>query len=186
MVGGALRQVAEASGVRCTGVVPSAKARARYTEMKQKAREAHPRNSAFFSAMEGNTVGAVAVDADGTPAAAVSTGGIWMKLPGRVGDSALLGAGIYADSGLGAACATGSGEEIIKAALGWNACAMMRETGAQRAAKAAVAMMNERSGRGTAGIITVDLKGRVGAAFNTDAMGRAWFDRTKGRVVVRF
>jgi L-asparaginase / beta-aspartyl-peptidase len=185
VVGEALEQVARAAGIPCSELAPSARVKARYIEMKKKAEEAHPRNSAFFARMEGNTVGAVATDSDGTPAAAVSTGGVWMKLPGRVGDSALLGAGIYADSGVGAACATGSGEEIIRNALGWNACAMMRDRGAQGAARAAVAMMSARSGPGTAGIITVDVKGRVGAAFNTDAMGMAWFDRSRGRVVVR-
>ena len=63
------------------------------------------------------TVGAVAIDRAGVPAAAVSTGGTWLKIPGRVGDSAIVGAGIYADESTGAACATGIGEEIIRSAL---------------------------------------------------------------------
>src|SRR5258707_3381388 len=57
-----------------------------------------------------DTVGAVALDSSGNVAIAVSTGGVDGKLPGRVGDSPIAGAGGYADNDLGAACATGVGE----------------------------------------------------------------------------
>ena len=133
---------------------------------------------------EGDTVGAVAIGSDGIPAAAVSTGGRWMKLPGRVGDSAVLGAGVFADSKLGAACATGMGEDIIRCALSMKACEFMRAGGAGRAAEKAIAYISRVRGRGTAGIITVDLKGRTGAAFNTEAMARGWWDQERGRAVV--
>lgn len=66
--------------------------------------------------LEGGTVGAVACDISGRTAAATSTGGLWLKLPGRVGDTALLGAGTYADP-LGASSATGYGEGIIRLAV---------------------------------------------------------------------
>jgi beta-aspartyl-peptidase (threonine type) len=56
-----------------------------------------------------STVGAVAIDKDGNVASAVSTGGIWLKMRGRIGDSAIIGSGIYADNKSGAACATGYG-----------------------------------------------------------------------------
>jgi len=134
---------------------------------------------------EGNTVGAVAVDATGVPSAAVSTGGMWLKLPGRVGDSAVIGAGIYADVEAGAACATGTGEEIIKNSLCLKACEYLRKVDAPAAATRAIELMTRTSGKGTAGIITVDLKGRVGVALNTEAMGRAWYDQAKGRPVVK-
>jgi beta-aspartyl-peptidase (threonine type) len=110
---------------------------------------------------------------------------MWMKLPGRIGDSAILGAGIYADAASGAASATGTGEEIIKCALSWNACSFMRRTDAAQAAKKAIALIGRRSGKGTAGIVTVDLKGRVGFDYNTEAMGRAWYDPARGRVVTQ-
>ena len=106
-----------------------------------------------------------------------------MKLPGRVGDSAVLGAGIFADKRLGAACATGTGEEIIRCALTLRACVFMRSDDAQRAAAKAIAFITRERGKGTAGIITVDRKGRVGASFNAEAMGRAWWDGEKGRIV---
>ena len=91
-----------ASGLKTERVRPSKSALERYGKMPKRVFPSLAVNP------EGNTVGAVALDRDGTPAAAVSTGGVWMKLPGRVGDSAILGAGVYADSRLGAACATGS------------------------------------------------------------------------------
>lgn len=134
---------------------------------------------------EGDTVGAVAIGSDGIPAAAVSTGGRWMKLPGRVGDSAILGAGIFADEKLGAACATGTGEEIIRVALSLRTCRFMRRSEAQRAAEKGIAYISRVRGKDNAGIITVDLKGRVGASFNTEAMGRAWYDHDKGKTVAR-
>ena len=62
------------------------------------------------------TVGAVALDIHGTLAAGASTGGIAFMLPGRVGDSPLIGAGVYADDEAGAVCMTGVGESIIRMA----------------------------------------------------------------------
>ena len=108
-----------------------------------------------------------------------------MKLPGRGGDSAILGSGVFADERLGAACATGMGEDIIRVALSMKACELMEGRDAQRAANLAVGYISRVRGRGTAGIVTVDRKGRVGAAYNTEAMGRAWYDHAKGRVVTR-
>src|SRR6266566_4002886 len=64
-----------------------------------------------------DTVGAVARDSDGRLAVAVSTGGITGKLPGRIGDSPIPGAGIYADDLFGAVCGTGHGEAFIRLGL---------------------------------------------------------------------
>jgi len=186
MVGPDCATVARQAGIRTERLRTSEAAYERYREMKSKLAETHPRHVRFAGVNEeGNTVGAVALDADGVPSAAVSTGGMWLKLPGRVGDSAILGAGVFADERSGAACATGSGEEIIRSAMCWNACRILREAGAGDAARRAIAAISRRSGRGTAGIITVDRKGNVGASYNTEAMGRAWFDRGKDRVIVR-
>lgn len=63
---------------------------------------------------EQGTVGAVAIDREGRLFAATSTGGTCCKLPGRVGDSPIIGAGLYVDSTAGAAGGTGVGEEIIR------------------------------------------------------------------------
>ena len=72
------------------------------------------------------TVGAVAMDRDGNVASAVSTGGRWLKLSGRIGDSGIIGSGIYADNRFGAASATGSGEFMIRLCLCKYTCDMMK------------------------------------------------------------
>ena len=182
IVGERTRDYARLAGLEVEELAPSAASKARFEAIRRDAKHgAALRLVRRFKT--GDTVGAVAVGSDGVPAAAVSTGGRWMKLPGRVGDSAVLGAGVFADSKLGAACATGTGEEIIRVGLCMRACEFMKRDDAQRAAARAIGHISRARGEGTAGVITVDLKGRVGAAFNTEAMGRAWFDRAKGRVV---
>jgi L-asparaginase / beta-aspartyl-peptidase len=184
IVGDRCKDYARLAGVRVEEVLPSDASRARFESMKED--PAHRPNLRLVRRFRtGDTVGAVATGSDGIPAAAVSTGGRWMKLPGRVGDSAILGAGVYADVRFGAACATGMGEEIIRCALSLKACEFMRAEEARAAARLAIRYISRERGRGTAGVITIDRKGRVGAAYNTEAMGRAWFDQTKGRAVAR-
>jgi L-asparaginase / beta-aspartyl-peptidase len=184
IVGERCRDYARLAGIRVEELNPSKAAVTKFVEMKKSPahRDALRLVSRFRT---GDTVGAVAVGSDGVPAAAVSTGGRWMKLPGRVGDSAILGSGIFADAKLGAACATGAGEEIIRCALSLRACEFMGKDEAQSAASKAIRYISRVRGRDTAGIITIDLKGRVGASFNTEAMGRAWFDHEKSRIVAR-
>jgi len=175
---------AKLAGIKVEEVRPSKAAKGRFEAMK---RDASTRTNLRMVGRfrTGDTVGAVAIGSDGIPAAAVSTGGRWLKLPGRVGDSAIIGAGVFADARLGAACATGMGEEIMRCALSMKACEFMKSEDAQAAASMAIRYISKERGRGTAGIVTIDRKGRVGAAYNTEAMGRAWFDKAKGRVVVR-
>jgi beta-aspartyl-peptidase (threonine type) len=122
-----------------------------------------------------DTVGAVAVDSEGRVAAAVSTGGLWLKAPFRVGDSAIPGGGLYASDALGgAAVATGIGERILKVALCKEACDRLgRGATAEDAARGAISVITERFGPDSAGVIVVDRDGRIGAAFDTRGMGRA-------------
>lgn len=183
IVGEKCKDYARRANIRVEALAPSEAAEEKYATLS--AVTDGQRAASKIDPTKGNTVGAVALDRDGIPAAAVSTGGTWMKLPGRVGDSAILGAGVYADRRTGASCATGTGEEIIRLALSLRACDYMNGRAAQGAARKAIALMTKERGPGTAGVITVDSQGRVGAAYNTAAMGRAWFDHTKGRTVVR-
>lgn len=119
---------------------------------------------------EGGTVGAVAVDRDGHVAAATSTGGLLGKLPGRIGDSAILGAGTYADDRAGAASATGHGEAIIIAGLARAAVDALRSgRHPARVADAAVTELTEHSGAAV-GLILVDRSGRHGAAHSAERM----------------
>ena len=122
----------------------------------------------------GGTVGAVALDRHGTVAAATSTGGMVGKRPGRVGDSALIGCGTYADSTLGGVSCTGSGEAIIRVVLARRALDYLKEADdPDYAAKVAVDLLVEE-GRGEGGLILVDWRGRVGYAHSTPLMPVAW------------
>ena len=184
IVGERCKDYARLAGMKIERLEPPETVKARFLALREdRTHAAALRIAEGFKT--GDTVGAVAVGSDRVPASAVSTGGRWMKLPGRVGDSAILGAGIFADTKFGAACATGTGEEIIRCALSLRACEFMAGSDAGTAAKKAISYISRLRGRDNAGIITVDRKGRVGAAFNTKAMGRAWFDHERGRAVAR-
>jgi len=120
------------------------------------------------------TVGAVALDRAGHLAAATSTGGIFNKYPGRIGDSAVIGAGAYADSTLGAGSATGQGEAIIRSTLTKNAVESLRDgRDPMQAAQTALALLQQRTGN-EAGLILIDALGRIGYAYNTAAMNLAF------------
>lgn len=125
-------------------------------------------------ARQGGTVGAAALDRHGTAAAATSTGGIQGKRPGRVGDSALIGCGTYADSTLGAVSCTGDGEAIIRVVLARRALEYLKEADdPDYAAKVAVDLLVEE-GRGRGGLVLVDWRGRIGWAHSTPLMPVAW------------
>jgi beta-aspartyl-peptidase (threonine type) len=123
----------------------------------------------------GDTVGAVAIDAQGQLAAATSTGGTPYKRPGRVGDSPLPGCGNYADDRGGAASATGHGESIIRVVMCKDACDRLRAgQHPDEVARAVVAELVERTG-GEGGIIIVDRTGRIGHFSSTPRMPWAAF-----------
>ena len=119
------------------------------------------------------TVGAVALDAHGHLAAATSTGGMTNKLPGRVGDSPLIGAGTYADDRYAAVSCTGSGEMFIRAAAAYDVCARMAyaEQSLHEAAHATVYEGVTTLG-GSGGLIAVDRHGNVCLPFNSEGMYR--------------
>ncbi|HWM44430.1 MAG TPA: isoaspartyl peptidase/L-asparaginase, partial [Burkholderiales bacterium] len=119
------------------------------------------------------TVGAVALDADGNLAAATSTGGYTGKLPGRVGDSPLIGAGTYADNRACAVSGTGLGEAFIRAAVGHDVCARMLYTSASVGAAARAALKSVANLGGDGGLIALDRRGNVAMPFNSQGMFRA-------------
>ena len=126
--------------------------------------------SAARPATVGGTVGAVALDRSGTVAAATSTGGTAGKLPGRVGDSALIGSGTYADSSIGGVSCTGDGEAIIRVVLARRALHYLKDAeDPDYAAKVAVDLLVEE-GRGQGGLILIDRRGRTGYATSTRLM----------------
>jgi beta-aspartyl-peptidase (threonine type) len=115
------------------------------------------------------TVGCVALDSNGKLAVATSTGGIFNKLPGRVGDSPLLGCGTYANR-YGAVSCTGHGEAIIRVLMARGALQYLQDgLDPFEAARRAVADLEQLTGS-TGGLIIVDQCGRVAHARNTTHM----------------
>jgi beta-aspartyl-peptidase (threonine type) len=134
----------------------------------------------------GGTVGAAALDRHGTVAAATSTGGMVGKRPGRVGDSALIGCGTYADSSLGGVSCTGDGEAIIRVVLARRALEYLKEADdPDYAAKVSVDLLVEE-GRGEGGLILVDWRGRIGCAQSTPLMPVGWMTPTLGEPALPF
>jgi beta-aspartyl-peptidase (threonine type) len=129
------------------------------------------------------TVGAVALDQAGNLAAATSTGGYTGKLPGRVGDSPIIGAGTYADNRACAVSGTGLGEAFIRAAVAHDVCARMRYAKVSLWAAAAAALANVKSLGADGGLIAIDRRGNVAMPFNSEGMFRACVDR-RGRQTV--
>jgi len=125
-----------------------------------------------------DTVGAVAIDKDGNVAAATSTGGFPLKLPGRIGDSPLIGCGTYADNLSGACSATGVGEIAIRLVLAKTVCNYVESgNSAEEAVENAIKLVNKRisTSYNSMGLIVVDSQGRFGAAHNSPNMCWAYF-----------
>ena len=122
------------------------------------------------------TVGAVACDIDGNVAAATSTGGITNKKFGRVGDSPIIGAGVFADNQTCAVSTTGHGEGFIRTVFARRVAEYMeyRNFSVAEAAAEAIKYLSERIG-GVGGVIAVDSKCSWGRSFSAEAMihGRA-------------
>jgi beta-aspartyl-peptidase (threonine type) len=116
-----------------------------------------------------DTVGAVALDTDGGLAAGSSTGGVFGKMPGRIGDAPVFGAGIYA-SRAAAAVGTGVGERFLES-LACLEVGRLVEAGEdpQHACERVIDELGTRSDA-AAGLLAVDAHGRVGAAYR----GGSW------------
>lgn len=130
------------------------------------------------------TVGAVARDVHGNLAAATSTGGITNKKYGRVGDSPIVGAGVYAENATCAVSCTGYGEQFIRTALAKTIADLVRYKGydASRAAKEAMIYLTE-SVRGLGGVIVIDAKGLGSGAMTTEKMLHGIADQKTIRVL---
>ncbi len=117
------------------------------------------------------TVGCVALDKYGNIATATSTGGLTGKMPGRVGDSPLIGAGTYADNNTCGVSGTGTGELFIKHTIAYRVSALMEFKGYSLKQAADEVVFNIIS-EGSGGIISVDKKGNYELVFNTSSMLR--------------
>jgi L-asparaginase / beta-aspartyl-peptidase len=129
-------------------------------------------------AQPGDTVGCVAFDRAGRLAAGTSTGGTANKLPGRVGDSPLIGAGLYADNQTGGCSTTGWGESIMKVLLAKTATDLIGAGHDPMAAARQAIDILARRVDGLGGCILLDSAGQIGFAFNTPRMAYPY--RTDG------
>ncbi|MBL4619519.1 MAG: isoaspartyl peptidase/L-asparaginase [Marinicaulis sp.] len=131
------------------------------------------------------TVGVVALDQEGRLAAATSTGGVFGKLEGRVGDTPLIGSGTWADNQVAASC-TGLGEYFILAGGAQDLASRVRYQGAdlQQAAKGLIKDVASLGGDG--GVIAVSQDGDVAFAWNSDGMKRAGYGPRQELFVATF
>ncbi len=130
------------------------------------------------------TVGAVALDRMGTLAAGASTGGVDVMLPGRVGDTPLIGCGVYADNEAGAVSMTGVGETIIRVAVAKEiadllAAGMRPVTAVRRALRKVVTRVD-----GASGALVLAPNGRFAIHHTTPHMAAGYWDG-RGQPVVR-
>ncbi|MEK7235322.1 MAG: isoaspartyl peptidase/L-asparaginase family protein [Nitrospirota bacterium] len=130
------------------------------------------------------TVGAVALDRFGTVAAGASTGGVDSMLPGRVGDSPLIGCGVYADNQSGAVSMTGIGEGIIRLVIAKTICDRLAMGKSPAVAARQVLRMLVSRVHGSAGALVLSPDGRFSIRHVTPHMAAGWWNGT-GRPTVR-
>ena len=132
------------------------------------------------------TIGAIARDTEGNLAAATSTGGIVNKRLGRVGDSPIIGAGVYADNETCAVSATGYGEEFMRTVISKTIADFiyMKGMNAEQATKAGIEYLT-RKVKGRGGVIVIDNHGHCSSGFTTKKMIHGWIEHG-GEAIVRF
>ena len=121
------------------------------------------------------TVGAVARDRQGHLAAATSTGGLTNKMPGRISDTPVVGAGVYANDATCAVSCTGTGEHFLRACVAYDVHARMlylHQDLARAAAESVALSLQQVGGRG--GVVAVGHDGELALPFNSTGMYRAW------------
>jgi beta-aspartyl-peptidase (threonine type) len=158
---------------------PSKESRERLKRLLSKEKEIMNLYRKYFS-----TVGAVALDAAGNVAAGTSTGGTYVMLPGRVGDSPIIGAGTYAENATGAVSCTGAGEYILRRALAKETCMLMEERTPALAAKKALKALLGINGQ--AGLIALDRHARFTIQHTTDYMAGGYAKGRRIQVQERF
>lgn len=147
-------------------------------EALERVQRARASRQAISEREKHGTVGAVACDAAGHVAAATSTGGYADKMPGRVGDSPIIGAGTYADNASCAVSATGDGEYFIRVSVARMICARVQMQGMTAEAAARATLDEVKALGGTGGVIVLGHKGDVALSMNTEGMFRGRADST--------
>jgi beta-aspartyl-peptidase (threonine type) len=131
-------------------------------------------------------VGAVARDKNGNLAAATSTGGYTGKMPGRVGDSPIIGAGTWADNDACAVSGTGDGELFIRSCLAFHVASRMQHLREplQRAATYALRQVKRLGGDG--GLVAIDRRGNIAMPYNSAGMYRGAISTTGRKTLATF
>ena len=144
-----------------------------HEERLQRVRNLKKNVSKFYKKSDKiGTVGAVALDKMGNISAATSTGGMTNKLPGRVGDSPIIGSGTWAQNGVCGVSSTGHGEYFIKYQVAREVCIRMEYLN-QSLSKSSSSIINELADiGGSGGLIAIDSKGNISTPFNTKGMIR--------------
>lgn len=147
----------------------------RRLEEYKKTRQKQRHKTDALSGNKHGTIGAVAMDRKGNLAAATSTGGLPYKREGRVGDSPIIGAGVYADNSTCAVSATGHGEMFMRTVLAKHIADLIsfRKMDVESAARSGIAYL-KRKVHSRGGVIVIDKNGRCAATFNTRTMVRGW------------
>ena len=136
-------------------------------ELEQQAQELKPYDGH-------DTGGMVCLDENGTVVAGTSTSGLFMKKPGRIGDSPFVGSGFYADSEVGGATATGLGEDLMKGCISYEIVRLMKEgLTPQQACEKAVndldaSLKKRRTVAGDLSVVAMNNKGEFGCATNIE------------------
>jgi len=155
----------------------------KYQDLVTEKRVRGERNRRVVETYYGDTVGAVALDKHGNLATAVSTGGLWLKLPGRVGDTPIYGAGFIANRYY-AANATGIGEYIVESLLCRRALEEYMETGdVYRSVQVPLKELGLRR-PSSAGLIALDRFGNIAYGHNTPSMVVAYYDGRRGEALL--
>ena len=130
------------------------------------------------------TVGVVAIDKDGNIAAGTSTGGMTNKMPGRIGDSPIIGAGTWAENNVCGVSATGHGEFFIRFNVANEICDLIKYKSKDVNEAAEIVNENLKSIGADGGVIVLDAEGNAAMTFNTPAMARA-YKNSKGEELVK-
>lgn len=130
------------------------------------------------------TVGCVALDAKGNLAAGTSTGGMTMKLSGRLGDSPIIGAATYAKNESCAVSATGDGEYFIRAVAAHDIAALVEYKGLPVAKASQEVLAKIKAAGGEGGVIVLDPKGNLAFTYNSEGMYRGYITKD-GKIHVK-
>ena len=149
----------------CRATMLSEDARQRWEKLLLEMKSGQPKE------LSHDTIGVLALDNEGDIVAATSTSGLSMKLRGRVGDSPLVGSGFYADNEIGAAAATGVGEDIMKCCVSFTVVELMRcgmhpKVAAEQAVLRAHLRLAKHGTVGNIAVVCVDREGQYGGAAN--------------------